>query len=69
MHHDVEDGSVESLEASLSGSDSDGNAKATEESEVTSKRSLFTNWPLMASITVYCIFSLHDTAYAEVILS
>jgi len=66
MHHDVEDGSVESLEASLSGSDSDVNAKATEESEVTSKRSLFTNWPLMASITVYCIFSLHDTAYAEI---
>uniref|UniRef100_A0ACD5W0F4 Uncharacterized protein n=1 Tax=Avena sativa TaxID=4498 RepID=A0ACD5W0F4_AVESA len=28
--------------------------------------SLFTNWPLMSSITVYCIFSLQDVAYAEV---
>lgn len=28
--------------------------------------SLFTNWPLMAAITVYCLFSLQDVAYAEV---
>ncbi|XBI26891.1 probable peptide/nitrate transporter At3g43790 isoform X1 [Triticum dicoccoides] len=28
--------------------------------------SLFTNWPLMSTITVYCIFSLQDMAYAEV---
>ncbi|CAM0880862.1 unnamed protein product [Alopecurus aequalis] len=28
--------------------------------------SLFTNWPLMSSITVYCILSLQDVAYAEV---
>ncbi|KAF0897898.1 hypothetical protein E2562_001609 [Oryza meyeriana var. granulata] len=27
---------------------------------------LFTNWPLMSAITVYCIFSLQDVAYAEV---
>ncbi|GAU16396.1 hypothetical protein TSUD_117450 [Trifolium subterraneum] len=27
---------------------------------------LFLNWPLMSSIVVYCIFSLHDIAYQEV---
>ncbi|CAJ2638645.1 unnamed protein product [Trifolium pratense] len=27
---------------------------------------LFRNWPLMSSIVVYCIFSLHDIAYQEV---
>ncbi|XP_047321723.1 protein ZINC INDUCED FACILITATOR-LIKE 1-like [Impatiens glandulifera] len=28
--------------------------------------SLFKNWPLMSSIIVYCIFSLHDMAYTEI---
>ncbi|KAI4332867.1 hypothetical protein L6164_017743 [Bauhinia variegata] len=28
--------------------------------------SLFLNWPLMSSIIVYCVFSLHDIAYSEV---
>ncbi|GJZ10952.1 zinc induced facilitator-like 1-like protein isoform X1 [Tanacetum coccineum] len=28
--------------------------------------SLLKNWPLMSSIIVYCIFSLHDMAYSEV---
>ncbi|CAI0442251.1 unnamed protein product [Linum tenue] len=27
---------------------------------------LLRNWPLMSSIMVYCIFSLHDMAYAEI---
>ena len=27
---------------------------------------LFKNWPLMSAITLYCIFSLQDVAYAEV---
>ncbi|MCL7026400.1 hypothetical protein MKW94_020057 [Papaver nudicaule] len=31
-----------------------------------SKESLWTNWPLMSSIIVYCVFSLHDTAYTEI---
>lgn len=37
-----------------------------EGSETTSKYSLFKNWPLMSSIIVYCVFSLHDMAYTEV---
>ncbi|ONK78528.1 uncharacterized protein A4U43_C02F19780 [Asparagus officinalis] len=31
-----------------------------------SKKNLFKNWPLMSSIIVYCVFSLHDMAYTEI---
>ncbi|KAK9170608.1 hypothetical protein Syun_002748 [Stephania yunnanensis] len=31
-----------------------------------SNKSLFKNWPLMSSIIVYCVFSLHDMAYTEI---
>ncbi|XP_026414233.1 protein ZINC INDUCED FACILITATOR-LIKE 1-like [Papaver somniferum] len=31
-----------------------------------SNESLFKNWPLMSSIIVYCVFSLHDMAYTEI---
>ncbi|MCL7034012.1 hypothetical protein MKW94_016240 [Papaver nudicaule] len=31
-----------------------------------SKGSLFTNWPLISCIAVYCVFSLHDMAYSEI---
>ncbi|CAN7114149.1 unnamed protein product [Brassica rapa subsp. narinosa] len=37
--------------------------KVTERNE---KNSLLKNWPLISSIIVYCIFSLHDMAYTEV---
>ncbi|KAK3228566.1 hypothetical protein Dsin_000447 [Dipteronia sinensis] len=37
-----------------------------EGSEGTSKKSLLKNWPLMSSIIVYCVFSLHDMAYTEI---
>jgi len=30
------------------------------------KSSLLNNWPLISSIIVYCVFSLHDMAYTEV---
>ena len=30
-------------------------------------KSLYKNWPLMSSIIAYCVFTLHDTAYSEVI--
>ncbi|KAH6771570.1 zinc induced facilitator-like 1 [Perilla frutescens var. hirtella] len=39
--------------------------KETEENK-SSKKSLFKNWPLMSSIIVYCVFSLHDMAYTEI---
>jgi len=30
-------------------------------------KSIFQNWPFMSSIIVYCVFSLHDVAYQEVV--
>jgi len=30
--------------------------------------SLLKNWPLMSSIIVYCVFAIHDIAFAEVLL-
>lgn len=42
-------------------------AGTTQESTVSPKKSLWKNWPLMSSIITYCVFSLHDTAYSEVI--
>ncbi|KAL1804085.1 hypothetical protein ACET3Z_032732 [Daucus carota] len=31
-----------------------------------SKESLYSNWPLMSSILVYCVFSIHEMAYLEI---
>ncbi|KAF8725443.1 hypothetical protein HU200_019965 [Digitaria exilis] len=31
------------------------------------EKSLYKNWPLMSAIIAYCIFTLHDTAYSEII--
>lgn len=56
---DTVDDSVETLEESLAGTD-------TEENGNGGILKLFTNWPLMSAITLYCIFSLQDVAYAEV---
>ncbi|KAJ1256588.1 hypothetical protein BS78_K000800 [Paspalum vaginatum] len=28
---------------------------------------LYKNWPLMSSIIAYCVFTLHDTAYSEIL--
>ncbi|XP_028782397.1 protein ZINC INDUCED FACILITATOR 1-like [Neltuma alba] len=50
--------------------ESDEDAEALE-TETTGKRvqkdeNLLLNWPLMSSIIIYCVFSLHDIAYTEV---
>ncbi|XP_021739955.1 protein ZINC INDUCED FACILITATOR-LIKE 1-like [Chenopodium quinoa] len=52
------DDSYEALEAA--------NEKEIEGQADKSAKSLYRNWPLMSSIIVYCIFSLHDMAYTEV---
>ncbi|CAH9086948.1 unnamed protein product [Cuscuta europaea] len=36
------------------------------EEKSTPKINILTNWPLMSSIIVYCVFSLHDMAYTEI---
>jgi hypothetical protein len=36
------------------------------EKQKVNRKSLFRNWPVMSSIIVYCVFSLHEVAYSEV---
>ncbi|XWS43001.1 hypothetical protein CRYUN_Cryun16bG0062800 [Craigia yunnanensis] len=44
-----------------------GNEKVQIEGRhISSQHSLWKNWPLMSSIIVYCVFQLHDMAYAEI---
>ncbi|WOK96781.1 protein ZINC INDUCED FACILITATOR-LIKE 1-like [Canna indica] len=47
-------------------SDLKGCADEYEEKDSPPKENLFKNWPLMSSVIVYCIFSLHDMAYTEI---
>ncbi|KAJ3684370.1 hypothetical protein LUZ61_013534 [Rhynchospora tenuis] len=61
LHNHRANGKVENLEASPE------TKTITKEIEVLPpKQNLLKNWPLMSSILVYCIFSLHDMAYTEV---
>ncbi|CAF2348085.1 unnamed protein product [Brassica napus] len=53
----------ESFDASKLLSHDPESHKAIERNE---KTSLLKNWPLISSIIVYCIFSLHDMAYTEI---
>ncbi|XP_031382712.1 protein ZINC INDUCED FACILITATOR-LIKE 1-like isoform X2 [Punica granatum] len=59
LHKHIQDG--DSYDKMESGKD-----KIVEAGEKTPKKSLLRNWPLMSSIIVYCIFSLHDMAYSEI---
>ncbi|XP_011041314.1 PREDICTED: protein ZINC INDUCED FACILITATOR 1-like isoform X2 [Populus euphratica] len=45
--------------------DSDALVATTFES-TSSQKSLLKNWPLISSIIAYCVFQLHDMAYAEI---
>ncbi|KAL0464228.1 UNVERIFIED_CONTAM: protein ZINC INDUCED FACILITATOR-LIKE 1, partial [Sesamum latifolium] len=56
--------SYDALESANQGSNE--KEEIEEGQETTSKESLFRNWPLMSSIIVYCVFSLHDMAYTEI---
>ncbi|URE16918.1 major facilitator superfamily antiporter [Musa troglodytarum] len=56
---------IEDVETPYS-SDSKGHTDKDEESDTQPKANLFRNWPLMSSVVVYCIFSLHDMAYTEI---
>ncbi|XP_071731187.1 protein ZINC INDUCED FACILITATOR-LIKE 1-like [Rutidosis leptorrhynchoides] len=51
------------LESASNVPDSEGK---TDENKKSSLISLLKNWPLMSSIIVYCVFSLHDMAYTEI---
>ncbi|KAL6493808.1 hypothetical protein OROGR_031717 [Orobanche gracilis] len=54
--------SFDALESATQGSDEKKEMKGK---KTIPKKSLFRNWPLMSSIIVYCVFSLHDMAYTE----
>ncbi|XP_040385363.1 protein ZINC INDUCED FACILITATOR-LIKE 1-like isoform X2 [Oryza brachyantha] len=58
MHHDDK---VEAIDA-LEGQD----AKESESGRMGHTKSLLKNWQLMSAITLYCVFSLYDTAYLEI---
>ncbi|XVF23368.1 hypothetical protein REPUB_Repub13aG0032200 [Reevesia pubescens] len=60
------DDSYDALEAASHESSTKEITEEDEGRESTSKQSLLKNWPLMSSIIVYCVFSLHDMAYTEI---
>lgn len=60
----MQNGTIEVLEAPSHGSGLKENTNESEERAP--KENLFKNWPLMSSIIVYCVFSLHDMAYTEI---
>ncbi|KAK7322508.1 hypothetical protein VNO77_25890 [Canavalia gladiata] len=43
-----------------------GSHETDKDKMIQNDKSIFLNWPLMSSVIVYCIFSLHDVAYQEV---
>ncbi|KAL8159649.1 hypothetical protein V2J09_001186 [Rumex salicifolius] len=58
--------SCDALESATCGSYSGQSHQENERPKVASKKSLWTNWPLMSSVLVYSIYSFHDMAYTEI---
>ncbi|CAN1298521.1 Protein ZINC INDUCED FACILITATOR-LIKE 1 [Linum perenne] len=71
LHNHKENREPDSSDALETAPESSGGSKEDEESGIETKKpdsekSLLRNWPLISSIIVYCIFSLHDMAYTEI---
>ncbi|KAK7343003.1 hypothetical protein VNO80_25964 [Phaseolus coccineus] len=60
-NHSSSDESIDDAEAL-----EDGNSGAGTDKTIQKNENLLLNWPLMSSIIIYCVFSLHDIAYQEV---
>ncbi|XP_050882511.1 protein ZINC INDUCED FACILITATOR-LIKE 1 isoform X6 [Lathyrus oleraceus] len=60
-NHPLSNESIDDAEALGTGNNRNDADKSIQKDE-----NLFLNWPLMSSITVYCIFSLYDVSYQEV---
>ena len=45
-----------------------GDPRTPQTEDIHPDKSLYKNWPLMSSIIAYCVFTLHDTSYTEVII-
>ncbi|KAF9592744.1 hypothetical protein IFM89_017314 [Coptis chinensis] len=72
MNHRIEekeDNSYAPLEASVSECNKKGNVQTDGKSLSEPNKNLLKNWPLMAAIILYCVFSLNDMAYTQVIPS
>jgi hypothetical protein len=46
-----------------------GDSRTLQTEDIHPDKSLYKNWPLMSSISAYCVFTLQETAYTEVIIS
>jgi len=64
FHNDDKVEAIDELEAQAG--DSDLDARKAKESRGESTKNLLKNWQLMSAVILYCIFSLHDTAYLEI---
>ncbi|WVZ71571.1 hypothetical protein U9M48_020143 [Paspalum notatum var. saurae] len=64
FHGDEKAEAIDELEAQVS--DSNLEALKAKESRGESTKNLLKNWQLMSAIILYCVFSLHDTAYLEI---
>ncbi|XP_048499025.1 protein ZINC INDUCED FACILITATOR 1 isoform X2 [Beta vulgaris subsp. vulgaris] len=60
------DESYEELEAASRKTCEESIGIEDKERGVNPEKSLYKNWPLISSIIVYCVFSLHDMAYTEI---
>lgn len=67
MHKENKEEQDELWQVTVHGTDVKEKLKKSEGKGPTQQQSLLKNWPLMSSIIVYCVFQLHDMAYAEVI--
>jgi len=67
FHNDDKVEAIDELEAQAG--DSDLDARKAKESRGESTKNLLKNWQLMSAVILYCIFSLHDTAYLEVVFT
>ena len=67
FHNDDKVEAIDELEAQAG--DSDLDARKAKESRGESTKNLLKNWQLMSAVILYCIFSLHDTAYLEVMFT
>jgi hypothetical protein len=65
FHNDDKVEDIDELEAQVVESNSEGGKD--KESRGESTKNLLKNWQLMSAVILYCVFSLHDTAYLEVI--
>jgi hypothetical protein len=65
FHNDDKVETIDELEAQVVESNSEG--EKDKESIGESTKNLLKNWQLMSAVILYCVFSLHDIAYLEVI--